>query len=64
MLMIERPSHVSRMRQAHRRALRTLFHRMPDANDVEVMIIDRLIEYHITRMHHLWFSCSRREKQC
>lgn len=63
MLRIERPSHVSRMREAHRHALRVLFARLSSAPAVEVKMIDRLTEYHITRMHHLWFSSSRREKQ-
>jgi len=64
MMMIERPSHVLRVRQAHKNALRVLFAREPIAPPVEKEMIARLTEYHITRLHKLWFSSSRREKQC
>jgi hypothetical protein len=63
MMMIERPSHVQRMRKAHRHALNVLFARKPQAVPVEADMIDKLVEYHITRMHKLWFNPSRRERQ-
>jgi hypothetical protein len=62
MMKIERPSHTSRMREAHRHALRVLFAQLSVAVGYEVTLIERTIDYHITRLHHLWFSTSRREK--
>lgn len=57
-------THAEKVRAAHRKALRILKNEMQRAQGYELALMQRCEEYHISRLHSLWFSTSRREKQC
>jgi hypothetical protein len=57
-------SHTERMREEHKRNLRIIKHQLPMVQGLELRLMQAAEEYHISRLHSLWFSTSRREKQC
>lgn len=57
-------SHAERMREEHKRNLRILKNEMQNVQGFELQLMQKAEEYHISRLHSLWFSTSRREKQC
>lgn len=56
-------THAEKVRAAHRRNLRILKEVMPKAKGMTLQLMQSAEEYHISRLHSIWFSSSRREKQ-
>lgn len=63
MTTVERPAHVGRIRREHVNAIKALKDKIEKAQGIERVLLESSEQYHIARLHLLWFSSSRREKQ-